>query len=125
MTIDEMTGRVALALGLLGPAVIGLIAPVISLLRFRAAHARPSVLAAAGALVVWLALCVGSSMLFVQMAFGYAWGWAHVRRPVSFSERLTPLVIFTVGLIVLSGCAAGLHRLIRRPSHVSTATPPG
>ena len=119
MNFDDMTGRVALALGLIGPAVIGVIAPVVSLLRLHARQERPSVLAAVSALMLWVALCVVTSMLFVQVGFGYAWGWAHSGRPASFTEQLTPLGIFSGLLVLLCGCAAGLHRLIRRHAPVS------
>jgi hypothetical protein len=110
-----MTGRVALALALLGPPVVGLIAPVVSLFRFRAASARgrPSALAAVGALVVWLALSAGATVLFQQVAFGYAWGWAHARQPVLLGEEMTLLGIICGGLLLLSGCGVVLHRLIR------------
>jgi hypothetical protein len=77
-----------------------LIALVISVLRFRGLFARLSIVAAVSALMVWLALCAGATILAVQVG------------------------IIGGGLLVLSGCDGVLHRLVRR-SVAAAPTPSG
>jgi ABC-type Fe3+ transport system permease subunit len=119
--LQEVTGLVALWLALFGPPLLGVIELVVSLLRFRNPRARPPIVAAISALVIWVALCAGATMIGVQASFGIAWGWAHSQRdrghPVFLSEQLTVLGIVCGGLLILGACGALLYRSVRRKAH--------
>ena len=112
-----LIGRFALALAVFGPPLVGVVALVVSLRRFRAARARPSILAAITALIIWVAVCAGATILGFRFAFAYAWMWAHSKRDlgraVLLSDYLGALGIVCAGLLVLGGCWALLHRLVR------------
>ena len=105
--------RILLAVALFAPAVIGVIAPVISILRLRGRgpSRRGTV---AGVLAVWIALVVAASVILQSVAFHYAWMWAHVDRPPRAIEQVALFAITTLVIIVLGGCAMALHRFLRR-----------
>ena len=112
-----MFGRILAAFALFGAPLIGIVAPALSFAAFRkrrrnASHASPSVLAIVVASVVWVALCAAIAWGFMQVGFGFTWGWAHAGRPPLLREELTFLAYIAGGLGFLSACAFGLHRLL-------------
>ena len=69
-------------------------------------------------LVLWIAATVGLSLLFQAMGYGYAYGWAHAKRPPAFREMATFLGWICLGLAMLGGLGFVLHRIVvatRRP----------
>ena len=116
-----MFGRILAAFALLGPPLIGIVAPALSFAALRKRRRNvsqanipraPSTLAVVVAAVVWLLLCVGTSTVLIQVAFGFTWGWAHAERPPLVGEELTFLGYVAAGLVFLSACAFALHRLL-------------
>ena len=119
--MSPMFGRILAALALIGPPLIGLVAPALVLVALRKrrrsqsqadASRGPSPIALVMASVVWLLLCVATSKLLVSVAFGVTWGWAHAGRQPLISEQLTFLSYVAAGLVFLSACAFALNRLL-------------
>ncbi|HUR83145.1 MAG TPA: hypothetical protein VM733_20480 [Thermoanaerobaculia bacterium] len=113
----DLIGRFALAFAVFGPAVVGVIAIVVTLRRFRSGRARLSIPAAILALISWVALCAAATILGMQFAFARAWMWAHsgrdAGRAVSLGDQLVALGIVFGALLLLGSCSALLQRWMR------------
>lgn len=111
----EIYGRIALALALFGPPLIGLIVPITSGVLLRKRHGvRPALVA--GALVVWVAASVGAAFCFMRIALFTAMGWAHLHALAPTGEQIELLAIVFGGLVLLIGLGMLLHRLLIRVS---------
>jgi hypothetical protein len=121
----ELVGRVAILLALFGTPLIGIAVPLTSgvlLRRFSTRHSlsgvpsrvRPAVVA--GALVLWVAISVGTADFLISIASFTAMGWGDSRRLAPMSEQIELLAIISSGMLLLIGCGIVLHRVLRRTS---------
>jgi hypothetical protein len=123
----EMIGRTALALALLGPPLIGIAVPLTSGLllrrRFRRhslsdvrSEVRPAIIA--GALLLWVVICVGTAFFLIRIASFTAMGWADSGTGAPTREQVELLAIVSAGILLLIGCGIVLHRLLIRMCRV-------
>jgi hypothetical protein len=123
----EMIARTAILLALLGPLLTGIAVPITSGLLLRRlsrrqspsdvrAEVRPAVVA--GALLLWVALSVGTAVFLISFASITAMGWADSRTWTPIREQLELLAIVSGGMLLLIGCGIVLHRVLIRTCRV-------
>ena len=122
--MEEQIGRVALALALLGPPLLGVGVPIVSgiLLRRLAMRPRVSGAAVAGALALWAGVTIGMATLLIRIGVMNAMAWADSRALAPTSEQVELLAIISAGVLLQLGCGILLHRFLARRSRSWRAT---
>src|SRR6202035_95876 len=111
----------SLFLALFGPPAVGIGAPLASWLVLwkrrrtlrgsgeRSVHPVRSIVVV---LLAWCALAIAAVILFQDLGFAYAWGWAHARGVPSPRGPGALLLMELGGLLLMCGSALALHRFI-------------
>jgi len=114
----ETVGRVAILVALFAPPLIGVAVPITSVVLLRQARSKIRPAVAAGTLVLWVALSIGTAFFLIWIASFTAMGWAHSGTFAPMREQLELLATISAGMLLLIGCGVMLHRFLIRPSKV-------
>jgi len=114
----ETLGRAAILLALFAPPLIGVAVPLTSVVLLRQARSSVRLAVAAGTLLLWVALSIGTAFFLIWIASFAAMGWGHSGTLAPMREQIELLAIIAAGMLLLIGCGIILHRFLIRPSKV-------
>ena len=115
----EIIARGGFALAMFGPTAVGLAVPILSAVWFQRRGRKPRAWVVVAALVVWLVLAIGVTLVFQGIYIGYAYRWDHRPRDFTASEVAQFFGWIGAGFLLLAGCGWGLHRLLANTSNNS------